>query len=332
MRVLADRHHGGLYHSFQRLFERRLGWELYTPRGHEWWDEGYWRFGEVYGDDRLAQQYLSNWTGPTSHDEEFPDDPVHGVALAEAKAMTWDVVLATVQENQSGFARFARETGARYALSVGNTNQGIDWSLDPLALISSEMPLAGRGILVAQEFDADGIFGFSPVGDPYRIASFVNAMPLLPCWPQLDHARSALEGFDVRVYGISGPDGNIKPIERIAALMAAGGWGWHDKVTGDGFGHVINYWAASGRPLIGHAAHYRGQRSERLWEDGVTCVDLGVRSLPDALAMVRDISAEPERHAAMGRAIRERFDELVDFDADARNIAALLTERAEVAA
>jgi hypothetical protein len=37
-----------LVHSLQRVFEDRLGMTLYTPRGHEWWDEGIWRFGEVF--------------------------------------------------------------------------------------------------------------------------------------------------------------------------------------------------------------------------------------------------------------------------------------------
>ena len=58
MNVLCDRHHAGLLYSLQLLFEDRLGFHLFVPIGHDWWDEEYWRFGNVFGDDRLAQQYL----------------------------------------------------------------------------------------------------------------------------------------------------------------------------------------------------------------------------------------------------------------------------------
>ena len=58
MRVLTDQHHADLLYSLQLLFEDRLGFDLFVAKGHEWWDEGYWRFGEVWGDDRLAQQFL----------------------------------------------------------------------------------------------------------------------------------------------------------------------------------------------------------------------------------------------------------------------------------
>lgn len=234
--------------------------------------------------------------------------------------MTWDVILATVDENQHGFARFARETGALYAVACGNTGQNIDWSLDPVALISSQTPLQGRGVQIGQEFDSEGLFGFRPITDPYRIGSFVNVMPQLPCWECLARAQTELTEYRFTIAGINGPDGIIKPIAKIAERMADCGWGWHDKVTGDGFGHVINYWAALGRPLIGHASHYAGQRSEGLWVDGETCIDLGQRGLNDSLAMVREISADPERHAAMGRAIRARFDAIWDFAADAEKV------------
>lgn len=45
MRALVDRHQADLYYSLQLLFEDRLGVQLFTPIGHEWWDEGYWNFG-----------------------------------------------------------------------------------------------------------------------------------------------------------------------------------------------------------------------------------------------------------------------------------------------
>ena len=122
-----------------------------------------------------------------------------------------------------------------------------------------------------------------------------------------------------RVHGIDGEDGNIKPTRDVGTLMRSYGWGWHDKVTGDGFGHVVHGWAAVGRPLIGHASHYAGQMAGPLWEDGVTCIDLdrhAVGELPGLLDSLDNV--------AMGREIRSRFDDLVDFSAEADQVRALL--------
>jgi hypothetical protein len=335
IRVLADRHHAGLFHSLQLLFARigRLTGDevrVETPIGHEWWDAGFWRFGEGYGDDRLARQFLNvdlftaGLFGDTiTNDPEFPESPIYGVTLNTALEHHYDFVVATVQDNQHGLARFAREMGARFVLAVGNTGQMIDWGLDPLVINSSEMPVLGRGVNVGQEFDSDGLFAREGINNATRIGSFVNCMTSIACWPLLDHARSAPD-LDVRVHGIDGPDGNIKPISTIANIMRGCGWGWHDKEHGDGFGHVIHYWAAIGRPLIGHASHYKGKRAEALWQDGVTCIDLDRHPIAEALEMVRSIASEPARHNDMSVAIRRAFDEECDWDRDAASVAELL--------
>jgi hypothetical protein len=321
MNVLIDRHHAGLFHSLQ-LLGARLGWTIYTPTGHDWWDAGVWRFGEVFGDDRLAQQYLTQ-TEP--FDNEFPDTPIAFVTLAEAQAMDWAYVIATVQENQHGFARFARERGATYVMQVGNTGQWVDWSLDPLALVSSEVPIHGRGIVYHQEMDP---VDFVPVdevvegGDYIRFAaSFVNCMSSMgACWDLLLQAEAL--GVPVDVYGIDGQDGIVKPYSQLVRLMSLYGWGWHDKAQGDGFGHVIHSWAAVGRPLIGHASHYRGRMAEPFWQDGVTCIDLDRHSIAEAVEIVRTMSVE--QHADMCFRIREVFDEQVDYGREATAIADFL--------
>src|ERR1035437_2463429 len=179
--VLVDRHHAGLFHSLQLLGDR-LGWDVYTPIGMDWWTERIWQFGFVFGDDRLARQYLNpdNFQG---FDSEFPDRPIEGVTLEEARGMDWGVVMATVQENQLGFWQFAKEQGARYAVHVGNTNQSVDMAFDPLILNASEMP---GGVHIGEEFDSDGLFAYDPPHEgQLNITSFVNCMPSIGCYPLL---------------------------------------------------------------------------------------------------------------------------------------------------
>lgn len=321
MNVLVDRHHSGLYHSFQ-LLAKRLGWTLYTPIGLDWWEQWYWSFGRsTYGDDRLAQQFLAgvpgvDGLGPTI-DGEFPDWEVMGVTLDQAQTMDWAFVISTVPDNETGFHKFAEEAGAQFVVQVGNTGQYTDWSLDPLVISSSEMPIEGRGVRYHQEMDP--IPYVPPPISSRAAASFVNCMPSMgACWDLLEKAQAAIPLY---VYGIDGQHGIIKPNTELVRLMSVHGWGWHDKGQGDGFGHVIHSWAAVGRPLIGHASHYRGRMAEHLWQDGITCIDLDRHSVEEACEIVRTIS--PSDHEAMCLAIRAEFD-TIDYAAEAEQIADLL--------
>jgi hypothetical protein len=236
--------------------------------------------------------------------------------------MDWAYVIATVPDNEEGFARFAGEVGARLIVQVGNTGQYVNWSRDPLVLSSSEMPILGRGLAYHQEMDPiayrapDRLWHWQE-----RAASFVNCMPHMGhCWDLLIEARAL--GLPVAVYGIDGPDGIVKPNSALVDLMASVGWGWHDKAHGDGFGHVIHTWAAVGRPLIGHASHYAGKMGGRFWRDGETCIDLDRHSIAETVAMVTAMAAA--QHEAMCEAIRAEF-EAIHFDAEAEAIRGLLT-------
>ena len=126
------------------------------------------------------------------------------------------------------------------------------------------------------------------------------------------------------VHGIDCPDGVIKPSSDLAALMARSGFGWHDKISGDGHGHVIHGWAAIGRPIVGHGSHYRGQMAEVFWRDGETCIDLDKHPITEAVQLMRAIADDPEWHAGMCRAIRRAFEENVDHDAEEASIRTLL--------
>lgn len=350
MRALIDFHHADLFYSLQLLFEDRLGVEVYTPVGHEWWDEGYWQFGRwAYGDDRLAQQFLvgpeNERTAPLTvdfdhpspgggtlaipgviFDPAHPERPIRTVTLHEFRQMDWAYIVASVDDNERGFSRLAKEVGAQYVLQVGNTNQQVDWSLDPLALSSSEMPIRGRGVVYHQEFNSDGTFRFADPALFYRdpvISSFVNLMPLIDCGPVMARYQETLPDFQWNVHGIHCPDGIVKPVHTIAAVMSLSMFGWHDKVTGDGFGHVIHAWAAIGRPIIGHASHYRGKMAEVFWTPE-TSIDLDKGTFEENVALIRAIASDPDRHAAMCHRMREVFDANVDYLAEGEAIASLL--------
>lgn len=301
----------------------------------DWWTEGYWRFGEGYGDDRLAQQFLSMdgwtpnpefpWTYET-RDGHHPERLIRGSTLDLFRKTSWDFgfVVATAQDNQAGFARLAREIGAQYVLQVGNTGQMVDWSLDPLALVSSEVPIHGKAVRYHQEIAPE--FRWSEPIKGRTIRSFVNCFDSTPCSRIMRTTADQLPGWFFGNHGIDGPNGNIETVRGIAQLMAGSQYGWHDKVQGDGFGHVLHDWAAVGRPLIGHASHYAGKMGEVFWRDGETCIDLDRHSAEETAEIIR--STSPTRHAEMCRAIREEFDR-IDWEGETEEIADLLHARVE---
>ncbi len=319
MKALLDFHHSDLLESLHLLLEDRLGIECYIPVGSEWWDSGTWQFGaSTWGDARLGYQFLTREN--VEVESGHPDRRHRCVTLPEAEAMEWDYVVASVPDNYAGYHRFAQQHGAKFVIQVGNTNQPIAWELDPLVLNSSEMPLGGRGVTYHQEFRVPQ----PSVGRPEIIRSFVNCMDSMPCWPFLLEARSALPEFSFYIHGIDGSHGNVKPTAAVFEAMKGSGWGWHDKITGDGFGHVIHAWAATGRPLIGHRGHYVGKMAEPLWVDGVTCIDLDRHSVAEAAEMVREMSAMPATYRNMCAAIRGVFTALVDYSVEAEQVRALL--------
>lgn len=334
----------------QVLLEDRLGYLVYTPIGREWWDEGYWQFGKGYGDDRLARQFLNKdgWVPiggdlPDGyrvyswHDPHHPDRKIRGVELGNVKAAPgeWTHIVATVQDNQRGFHRLAEElteakraaylsypdASVKYVLQVGNTNQAVDWGLDPLALVSSEVPIQGRGVRIHQPMDP--VFAYRKPVKSRTIRSFVNCFNSTPCIDPFAAIGRQLREFTFYTHGIDGSDGDVQPVSVIADYMAQSLFGWHDKVQGDGFGHVIHDWAAVGRPIIGHASHYAGKMAEVFWRDLETCIDLDRHPIPEVAELVREIAASPARHRAMCRAIRDEFDR-IDWDAEADAVRELL--------
>jgi hypothetical protein len=316
VRALIDYHHADLAESLHLTLTDRLDIDLYVPVGDEWWDEEVWSFGRwTWGDDRLARQFLNR--DAVERDDAHPERLHNVITLSEARNLDWDYVVASVPDNYWGYYDFAQKAGAKFVIQCGNTNQPIAWELDPLVLNSSEMPLRGRGVTHHQEFSLDD-FRYSDASSQ-TIGSFVNCMDRMPCWPFLDEAMKALPN-DFRIHGIDGPDGNVKPTAEVGNRMRSYGWAWHDKITGDGMGHVIHNWAAVGRPLIGHGRHYEGQMAGPFWEDGVTCIDLDRHSIAELPELMQRLD-----NVTMGRAIRERFDELVDFSAEAHAIRELLT-------
>lgn len=326
--ILADYHHAALYESLALLFEDRFGWNLYRPVGQEWFTNRYWRFINLDMDldwpDFLAVGRPGREVGGhTEYPSEQYPRPMKGVTLAQAREMPWDFVVATVWQHQESFYRLATELGADFVHQIGNAFNEVDWRIPAKYLISANLaPQSPRAVIYHQEFDLR-VFRYQPPDDSRRVANF----SLRFNWQANAHAGfQAAEilapDFEWADYGTL--YGALTSQADVAREMSRQAFIWHDKPIGDGYGHVIHNAAAVGRPLIGHARHYRGRLAEPFWRDGETCIDLDRHSIQETVGLMREIMSNPARHRAMCEAMYETFRATVDFDEDARKVRALL--------
>jgi hypothetical protein len=345
MRVLADFHHHDLFESLQIVLRDRFGWELARPIGMPWFDEAYWNLERAWHGDAVARQYLElHGDDRDCGDHWERDDRSHlgrtftMLTLEQARAWKPDIVIASVAHNHEGFARFAREVGARFVIHQGNIRLVHDedrFDLADAAIMTttSPWPIPVRHVTVRQEFSLDAFRYEPPQGNErFRASSFVQCLAETG-WAYdllLQVARRAPE-FDWRVYGSYGslpPDeyaaGNLGVCADVGAAMRASDVAVHVKRWGDGFGHVIHNWFAVGRPVWGTADWYRDSLSAPLWVEGVTSFDMTTRSAHENAELLRRMAGDRDWHARLCENAAARFREVVDFAADAEAIRALL--------
>ena len=353
MRVLADYHHSDLYESLGLLFEDRYEWELYAPKGMEWYDEWYWNFERAFHGDAVARQYLEGiWAGAVdmgSHwevaDRTHPGRIIKGVTLEQAREAKWDIVLCTITHNERGLAKFAREMGATFGLQAGNVGQianvsseGAGWDKVAFVLASTtfEQTPPVPHVIYRQEFSLrDFRFEWPPV-ELNSVASFVQCfaenkgMERGNFYDEFDYLARHYPEFDWKVYGSYGSQpedewacGNLSTTASVAANMRASWATWHAKFWSDGYGHVIHNLHAVGRPIFSYHNYYADKLAAPLMEHGVTGFDLSRMDEAEVVATLRKLR-DPEYHQQISTATAARFRQVVNFEEDAERVYALL--------
>lgn len=354
LRILTDEHHHALAESLLMLFEDRGIGEVYFPTGMEWWDEDYWVWEREWHGDAVARQYLVGIWSEASHGPiRTRPDPRHpwrvqkGITLEAARSLRWDIVLSSLPHNDAGMARFAREHGAHFGVQVGNDVQQSRWDLAEFILSSSTLP--GRGpeyighrfsfagkptVMYHQEFDLNIFRHEWPPATRREVASWVNCFAEMaePYAQFAALARRHAGEFDFRCYGSYGSAptdelaaGDVSPVVEVAERMRGARIGWHSKAWSDGFGHVIHDWFAIGRPVLGWQRYYADKVAAPLWLEGITSFDME-RPEHEVLAIMRRLRDDDDYHRTISENAARRFREVVDFDAEAETIRALLAD------
>lgn len=353
MKILADYHHADLAESLDLLADRH-GWQVFFPMGMEWFERDYWEFEKRALGDAVARQYLAGvWPDPVLAGDHYEQaDATHpgrirkGVTLEQASAPRWDVVLCTLTHNERGFSRFAAEWGATYGVQAGNVGQlrnvaaeGAGWERTRFALCSTTLtePVPVPHVVYRQEFS---LADFRPEwpSEPASVASFIQCFAENKgFYEQFLVIAREMPDLDWKVYGAYGsaePDefaqGNLSTTPAVAEAMRRTRIAWHAKWWSDGYGHVIHNLFATGRPIVGPLGYYLGeggyprQLAADLMEHGVTCFDTGQMSYPEVQSTLRRLRDDDEFWREISDNAASRFAQVVDFDADAERVKALL--------
>ncbi len=341
IRVLVDHHHASLWESLEMLFTDRLGWELYRPRGSEWWGPGApWQFDQQMPHyEAVARQYMAGWDSDVDagdhwerRDAMYPHRVHKMVTMDQARDLRPDIVIASIAENEQGFADFARSIGAKFGLQLGNQGSLNRYDLADFSLISTtrdHYPWTPY-VVYRQEFDL-GEYRFEyPPSERDYVGTWVQALPTDPTeYDRFLATAAAIPEARMRYHGHVGPvddfwGGNVTTNAELAALMRSAGVGWHCKTWSDGYGHVIHNLFAVGKPVIGTATYYADKLAGELFVEGVTSFDVQRHSHDETVAFIQRLMVDDDLHQRMSEASAARFREVVDFDAEFEQIRVML--------
>jgi glycosyltransferase involved in cell wall biosynthesis len=263
------------------------------------------------------------------------------VTLEQARSQHFDVLLASLPDNERGFAKIAGEVGAKYGVQIGNNGQVIqvDWGLAQFGLVSSTLngaTVPKPHVIYRQEFSLDDF--------RHELATGKDVASFIQCFAEnkafylefLTYARDYPHEFDWRVYGAYGTHpvdefaaGNLENTPKVAEAMRQTRIAWHAKWWGDGFGHVIHNLGATGTPIVGPLSYYYalddGPKLAGEWfEEGVTVFDVDTRTRQEVVDLLRRLRDDEDFYREASTRLARRFREVVDFDADAEKVKALL--------
>lgn len=326
MRVFADNHHGALSYSLYRLFEKRLGWDLFFPIGMKWRTEGYWQYSQledtiksylgIKDDDIKWRARIDRWDPDFEWTQKY-------LTFDQFKKTDIDIILCSVGPHEDTFFDLQQrlKPNAKLIRQIGNWNEEVDFNKSKNLMISVGpfvCPDFVNFICYHQEFDLKK-WKYTKPENTKTIKTFINCFPDTVDYPLWPLYKDALSDFKFVMHGIGGTDGILSPQKAVREAMVGSGFIWHVKLGGEGFGHVIHNAYALGRPCIVKGSYYQGKMAEPLLIDGKTCIDLGKGGLGENVDKIRFFS-DPVRFRQMSKAAFNRFREVCDFDQEEKAI------------
>lgn len=331
MKVLADYHHGNLYYSLHLLFTKRLGIELYRPIGLDWFFKGWWRVAEPYGNAQdTIDQYLGinnrRWDAykNLNGDYKLNDDIYHiydpennffhnAITFDKFKEMKFDYIVATFPTHEDWEKLLQYQPNAKFIMQLGNEGQTTR-TKNVMCSTNEFVPSSHQNtFFYHQEFDLTD-YRYTPPKNHNKVSSFVV---LLPEREKFLSFKEAMPDFDFRAYGPGAIDGILSDGEGISTEMRDSAFGYHNKPQGEGYGHIIHKWYASGRPCVVNYNMYKNKLAGKLLIPDVTCINLD-ESFDNVVKKIRYFS-EAGRHKKMCENAYNQFKKVCNFESEGKD-------------
>lgn len=336
MNIFADLHHGDLFYSLHRLFVERLGWNLYRPIGQDWFTAGFWKIAEPYGNAQdTVNQYLDiNSYGYNAYKnlngEHYIEDDIYhiydpghdyyqkGITLEKFKSMKFDIILPSITSHEGPYVKLRDlfQSTAKVIAHLGNGGQTTNQQFVITSTPYNSKPNQ-HVVYIHQELDPKLYNYIPPNTNTKNIYSMVNCLP----YPELyNKYKAAMPDINFKAYGANSPDGPLSGSKGVGAKMPEANIGWQLKPLG-GLGHTAMGWFASGRPVICNMSENRRTSGDalRLFEPGVTCIDIEQFSLEDGCKEIRKW-LEPENNLKYAENVLKRFKEVLNYDQEEQNL------------
>ena len=332
--IFIDRHHQGLAHSFQLLFEQRLGHRVFFPLGLEWYEKGYWG---VYPNLGTAKQYLEigtipkDGTQPLTHVIDTPEeyslieDSHHhaiqkGITFEQFMNMDIDIVIASIPQHIKPFKELAKMKGAKFIFQMGNV---FDVNLNDIPNLMANtfpgnIPPSINVVQYMQEFELD-IFKPTTMSPNRLITSFINVYDHNRGYENFMALKASMPSWEFRSYGGQCKEGAITGIDKIAAIMQKSAFVHHVKAGADGYGYGLFCAFACGTPVIINYEDYKSVIGGKLLIPDETCI---VSEIGGDMEKVREKieNIPPLRYQYMRASVEEQFKKVVNFDEDENKI------------
>jgi len=341
--IFCDWHHGDLYYSLHLLFEKRLEMNLFRPIGLEWFNKGFWKIAEPYGN---APDTIDQFLGVPNVTWGIDKEPiqrygevqlVNGVYYIPMKvaseyyvqkaitfdkflSMDFDFIIATHHLNESAYAELVRKykPNTVYIMQIGNPAVQPRVCRNVLLALNTSMPQGVNYIKYHPEHHKD--YCYTPPINHTVVKSFLTNIHLTPDYHLWTIFKRALPDFNFKSHGILCADGII-PGYLMPQAIKDSAFVWHVKPTGCG-GFVDRPALACGRPCIIRSSYNRKNHTlvkEDMFQDSVNCIDLDVATINESIEKIRYFS-DPDRHREMCENTVDKFRRDVDFDEEAERI------------
>jgi hypothetical protein len=345
--VFCDLHHGDLYYSMHLLFEERLKMNLYRPIGLEWFQRGFWKIAEPYGNaadtiDQFLGTPKATWDSakePTQRygEVELRDDVYYipakigseqyiqkAITLDKFLKMDFGFIVASYLGHDQTYAELTEKykPKAVYVRQIGNIAEIPHFCRNVMLAMNTPMPSGVTWMKYFPELHKD--YCYAPPANHNVVKSFIAAPLAEPDLPLFYEYERSLSNYIFRMHGILGRDGVISG-DLMPQVIKDAAFVWHVKHTGCA-GFVGRQALACGRPCI-IKKHYgidARDLTPELFEDGVNCIDLDQGTTAQNIERIKQYS-EPERHRRMCMATAEKFGRDVNYAADAERIKSWLS-------